>query len=406
MSSRLFESLAAGAVIICDENRFAHRFFGKTLLYIDSRAGGEEVYQQVQNHLDWIRSEPKKALELASEAQQIFLANFSLDRCLQNIYSQLPARKKKLETLYAPRNPETRVSVILLMPEYHPDVLQRHIKSVLAQKHVSMRPILLMDGRDFEIFGARVRGRLEQLPIPFAVEVFNYFERGPNGAVLSRKISGQILYDAMQEFAQDDYFCIVAPNEQLFSDHLTSLLRTLEDRGSAGCAWADLLLSHISEGSFHADLSDDPADSLGNNERPIGFGRFLFRKSALRGDLGVALPYLDALPMHLLFGLTESVPTKRCTMLSDVQHHFNLQIATTARVDESREIIRDYAPDVFKKLSNVGGPAGPLSLDSMTSEQKTKLAVELAHSVPVPAFLKKIGFGVYRFWLRRHNART
>jgi hypothetical protein len=42
----------------------------------------------------------------------------------------------------------------------------------------------------------------------------------------------------------------------------------------------------------------------------------------------------------------------------------------------------------------------------MTPEQKTKLAVELAHSVPVPVLLKKILFGVYRAWFRLRNTRT
>ncbi len=47
MSSRLFESIAAGAVIICDDNPFAQRHFGDTLLYVDCTLPADETAQQV-----------------------------------------------------------------------------------------------------------------------------------------------------------------------------------------------------------------------------------------------------------------------------------------------------------------------------------------------------------------------
>jgi hypothetical protein len=40
----------------------------------------------------------------------------------------------------------------------------------------------------------------------------------------------------------------------------------------------------------------------------------------------------------------------------------------------------------------------------MTPEEKTKLAVELAHAVPVPAVIKTVAFGAYRLWFRFHSA--
>jgi hypothetical protein len=36
----------------------------------------------------------------------------------------------------------------------------------------------------------------------------------------------------------------------------------------------------------------------------------------------------------------------------------------------------------------------------MTRQEQTELAVQLAHSVPLPAWLEKIIFGTYRVWLR------
>jgi hypothetical protein len=403
MSSRLFESLAAGAVIICDDNPFAHRFLGETVLYIDTTRPAEETYGEVQSHLDWIRSEPAKALELAKQAQEIFLENFALGRSLQKIYADFPARRQRLESLYAPKRPEEEVSVIFLMPEYAPNVLERHIASCLAQKNVKIRPILAMDVRDFAVFGGRIQTRLNDLPVPITVETLEFFEAYPAGRARTRRRAGHVIHQAIERLVQDEYFCIVSPAEELFSDHLCSLLRTLQDHEEAGSAWADMLLAHKTDGKDWADLNDEPGIQYGLPNKPIGFGRFLFRKSALTPNLGTVLPYLGSLPMHLLFGVTESRPTKRCTLVTDIQDRHHEQMVTSTRPDEEHEIVVDYAPQVFSTGRYLGHSEGlsGLSLDSLRPEQKTKLAIELAHSVPLPGFLKKIGFGLYRLWLRR-----
>src|SRR5579883_1069105 len=174
MSSRLFESLAAGAVIICDDNPFARRHFGKALLYIDTSLDPQETYDQIQSHLIWIRSEPEQSKELARAAQEIFRKNFSLDGCLQKIYAELPARKERLEILRSPIVRDEKLSVIFLIPEFHPNVLEQHIASYTSQRNVSMHATFVMDELDFEIFGARVRARLDELSLPVTLEALTF----------------------------------------------------------------------------------------------------------------------------------------------------------------------------------------------------------------------------------------
>ncbi len=165
MSSRIFESSAAGAVIICNENPFARRHFGDSLLYIDTTLPVKETYRQVESHLDWIKSEPTKALELARRAQSIFRENFRLDTCLERIYAGLPERKAKLECAYAPKRREESICVVFLMPEFHAEILERHIASCQAQKNVAIRGILAIDARDAELFGPRgIRSRINESP--------------------------------------------------------------------------------------------------------------------------------------------------------------------------------------------------------------------------------------------------
>jgi hypothetical protein len=406
MSCRIFESAAAGAVIVCDENPFARRFFGDSLLYIDTTLPPEETFGQVQSHLDWIKSEPVKARQMAKQAQGIFRENFRLDTCLERIYHELPARKQKLECLYAPKRREEKIRVVFLMPEFRFEVLEQHIASCLAQKNVAIRGVVAMDDRDAEIMGPRVRSRLSESPAALEMVPVHFTERRPDGSLKRRRTAGEVFSEVLAYLVQEEYVCIVAPHERLFSDHLSSLLRTLQDAEGAGCAWSDMLLAHRSDGQDQADLCDDPDASNSADDAPIGNGRFLFRFSAIQTRLQTALPYLDAFAMHLLFGTSKSVPTRRCTLVSARQDCRGEPPAVVPAGLE-REILIDYAPEVFRaeahrEREEPEQPQRPTSLrlDGMTPEEKTKLAVDLAHAIPLPEVLKKLAFGVYRLWLR------
>jgi hypothetical protein len=253
-----------------------------------------------------------------------------------------------------------------------------------------------MDSRDVEIFGSRVRTRLSELTVPISLETIKFYERHSDGSVRSRRRLGSVIHESIQDLVQDDHFCLVGPQESIFSDHIASLLRILQDHADAGSAWTDILWSHAGDGVPHADLADEPIVSNLSPERPLGFARFLFRRSALPRNMAMALPYLDTYAVALLFGVTSSLPTRRCSMLLDLQDCYNVELATDARPQEEREILIDFAPSIFQSASGGSG----LSLQSLTSEQKVILAVELAHSIPFPKLLKKIVFGLYRLWLR------
>jgi hypothetical protein len=291
-------------------------------------------------------------------------------------------------------------------------VLEQHIASLLAQKGVSIRAVLAMDTRDVEIFGPRIRARLNELAVPFEIEAVHFVDRYPNGSPKRRRRAGEIISEVIGSLVQADYLCIVAAHERLFSDHVCSLMRTLQDSGEAGSAWSDALFTRRSEGKEHADLDDEPDIRLPGEYKPIGFGRFVFRMSALGTRLPTTLPYLDTLAMHLLFGITKSLPSKRCTLLAGAPEGYHAQTLGVS-ADLEREILVDYSPEIFRITPRVDATQQPqqlhhlqpdsLSLDRMSAEGKTKLAVDLAHSVPFPPVLKKIGFSLYRLWFRLHS---
>ena len=84
-SLRIFEALAANAVVISDMHPFAIEHFGDNFLYFDQTADAETMYKQVKTHYDWIKTNPEKAKAMAARAHQIFLEKFSLDKDLDRI---------------------------------------------------------------------------------------------------------------------------------------------------------------------------------------------------------------------------------------------------------------------------------------------------------------------------------
>jgi hypothetical protein len=91
--------------------------------------------------------------------------------------------------------------------------------------------------------------------------------------------------------------------------------------------------------------------------------------------------------------------------------HQTVQPNPSASITElEREILMDLSPKVFEPKKPEPPQQQPqpaaFSLAGMTQQERTQLAVELAHSVPIPGVLKKLAFGVYRLWFRVAGSRA
>lgn len=81
-SARLFEAAAANVITISDMHPFTMKHFGDSMLYFDHNASAEEMCKQVKEHVEWIKSNPEKAKEMANRAHKIFLEKFILEKDL------------------------------------------------------------------------------------------------------------------------------------------------------------------------------------------------------------------------------------------------------------------------------------------------------------------------------------
>jgi hypothetical protein len=106
-TARIFEAAAASTVIISDKNPFIERYFGDSVLYIDSEKTSDEIFDQINNHMKWIQANPKEAIRLAEKSHKIFVSKFSLeDQLLRliDLHTSISSSEKSKESSYITKN--------------------------------------------------------------------------------------------------------------------------------------------------------------------------------------------------------------------------------------------------------------------------------------------------------------
>lgn len=350
MSNRLFESVAAGALVICDENQFAKRYFGDSLLYIDSRSPVEQIFADITRHLDWAHTHPDQALAMIAKAQDIFRQQFTLIRNLSDLYNGLAERKRELlDRQNPPASPPLKVRLNLLMPEYSDTVLQAHFESVRVQEYRDFSPVLVVDARDAAAFRQEFEKALADSPIAIELVEVDFYSYGIYPVNKARRRLGEIIQNLLESAKGADAFMVVAPNERLFSNHLAVLVGSLQRDPDVHCAAtaAVLLDGDMPVHSVHELIDFGHVDRAG----PPGYGRFIFRMAAIPNDIGIALPYLDGRPFAVMAGnhaIDQQLPA---SITINMQREFPERTWDEAA---ENEVIRDYSPGAFKLATGFG----------------------------------------------------
>jgi hypothetical protein len=350
MSNRLFESVSAGALIICDENPFAKKFFGDSLLYIDSRTPIEQMHADITVHLDWARTHPNEALAMIARAQAIFREKFTLIRNLSDLYGGLAARKQQLRDLQNPPGcPATTVRVNLLMPEYAEAVLRQHIASVNVQEYTALAAALVVDSSACAAYRAEIESALAASPIPIELVEVNFFSYGIHPETKARRKTGAVIAQLLPAAAGFDAVMMVAPNERLLSNHVAVLAGALQrDADVPSAATASVMLR--GDAPVH-DVHELIDFGHVNVEGPPGYGRFIIRTAAIPTDIHIALPYLDGRPMAVLSGGPSLAQQLPASIVIDVTQSFPERTWDDAA---ESEVIHDYSPRAMKLVSGFG----------------------------------------------------
>ncbi|AZC20985.1 glycosyltransferase [Pseudomonas sp. CMR5c] len=372
MSNRLFESIASGALIICDENPFAKKFFGDSLLYIDSRSPVEQIYSDIVKHLEWIKKNPSQALAMIEKAQDIFRQRFTLTRNLRDLYESLADRKQQLLELSNPSSTTAiSLSVNLLMPEYSPAVLQDHLKSIQVQDYSEFKAFLVVDKKDASTFRRDIEAAVNSSGLSIEIVEVEFFKYGTHADIRSRTRLGQIINERITESRIFDAFMVVAPNERLQSNHLTILCGALRRDPNTQCAATAALLIN-GDAPIHTihELID-----FGHVNRagPTGYGRFIFRTKGIPEDIGIALPYLDGRPLAVLVGDNIIAQQLPASIAIDIRQDFPERTWDDAA---ENEVIHHYSSKAMN-LAIGFGPRPVLAMPSAPMVIKSRLMSKL-----------------------------
>lgn len=88
-TSRISESAASSAIIIADRNKFLEHHFADAVLFIDVNQEDDGIYQQIKNHVQWIKDNPEEAKIMARRSSDIFNNNFAIEVQMENLFGSI-----------------------------------------------------------------------------------------------------------------------------------------------------------------------------------------------------------------------------------------------------------------------------------------------------------------------------
>lgn len=341
MSNRLFESIAAGALVICDENPFAKKYFGDCLLYIDTRGATEATVADILKHLDWAKTNPAAALAKIERTQELFREKFSLIGNLSDLYRNFDQRKTDLlsQQFGAGDASSLSIQLNLLMPVFSTKVLRAHLTSLARQDYTNVEAILQVDEGELAKHRAEIERLVEASGTSVKIAGAHFTDRPAGTSVTYPRMLGRVIQDIAANAITSGALVIVAPNETLLSNHLTVLAAALQRDNSVQCAATAAILNSGAE-TIHSvsELIDFGHVDKAN---PPGYGRFIFRVAGLAKDLNIALPYLHGRPLAVLRGNNPIDQQLPATISIDLSEEFPVR---TWDDTSENELIRSFSP--------------------------------------------------------------
>jgi hypothetical protein len=236
-TDRIFEACAAGAVIIADDNAFIQEHFGDSVLYVKyNQSDATDNFNQIMEKYEWIRGNPAAALEMARSSQKIFLERFALETQIRSIVANHPARKDAVaRKLYAKRQEDIVLVVHVVSGRRFDEDEEKKLANVIENVgHQTCANIVLAVACDDSAkedvqrycAGKALGGKL-------VVVADRMYDEKQN-----RLATRGQLFDRVVGSVSHQYVMIAGPDEIWFADHVTSLVRQLEDDESIAAVYS------------------------------------------------------------------------------------------------------------------------------------------------------------------------
>ncbi len=380
MSCRLFESAAAGAIIIADENPFARKHFGDALLYVDTDVDLEITKKQIMGHYEWIVANPEKALALAEKSQAIFLEKFNLKKELRTLFEQHAEHKAKIERNFLRQQPQQEIALLHLLYKNEQEQLDSLLNSLDIQQHKNFKLTVYVNE---------------------AADELTYDERDFPLTVIRRKLyndkgktltsMGSLTNQYIKANPQDKYLHLSTGDARFFHDHINTMLSAFKEETQL--VFSDFLIKHFDgENKQFRDHSSirSSTDLLKQTEHI--FTPFMLKTDHLReGHHDHFTNYLDQLlPVYLALDAeqTKSIEyTNRITQILAFTHPYYQELTTNNQIAILRDKYGSYSSHNAVQDGQLNSVLDMIR--EMNAVDKRRLSEIILSNIPIIPGLRK-----------------
>lgn len=253
-TSRVFELIAAGTLPICDENPFFKKYFSNKVLYVSGNQSDKA--RQIINHYNWAIENQHKVRNMIDNLQTLMKKKFDLSNQIKAFYANHQKRRAAVEKEYLALECKFKVNIIYVdIKEINNIDCQKILNIIKNQIYPNINLIIATKSniKKIEI--------LDKKNINYYILNHEYSSYNDLGLIID-KVRSCIL----PKKNNNDLFMITNKYENLFYDHISSLVRCFEDN-------KDCL---ISESNFNT-LIDDKVVLNRRKESDFSTANILFK---------------------------------------------------------------------------------------------------------------------------------
>lgn len=294
MSNRLFEALAAGVNIICDENAFAKKYMGDSVLYLDMNASPAQIVKQLEEHLSWLNHHPDEAYAMAVKSQEVFFKTFNLKERIKYIYNNLIERKKQIQSLYSV-DCSDKVQVCVICNDVDTDTVKGSIEGNLGSNFYYHVYCLKSLEKNF----ARSLGKLQNTILKPCLG--DFIDR--NGDIHYGKLVAQFF----TQIADEDKFMVVMAGESLLKNHVSALLKK-NNLDQTDVTYSNGI-ENVAENALCPEYISREVSALHIERMPVS--AFLFSKQLYKDTFSFYLPHVNSLILVYFLALAQNMTSTR-----------------------------------------------------------------------------------------------
>ena len=227
-TNRIFEISCAGAVAISGKNDFSE-IFGDNIINIDQSLDCKKVQKQIEESLNWIRSNPDLAEQKAKNMNTIFRESLSLEKLLQNVISyheEFVSRNKNIEVYTDNKNNKEDQGYIYTIIRCgnisRINFLRESIESLKNQYYKKIIPVVIIYN---EAALDKIKKILEEFKEDFKnIEILESFNNPDRVSTLWLGLK------KVKSLSNDNGFVAILDDDDfLFPNHYSSLIEKYND---------------------------------------------------------------------------------------------------------------------------------------------------------------------------------